>query len=79
MISDRRCYLAYFKELAGLAAILKISLPDLDWFYPGLGTAAAAEKLLGRGCSLTCTNTGTKLKHVGDQLRLLLGTFRCRR
>jgi fructokinase len=60
MISDRQCYLAYFEELAGLTTILKISSADLEWLYPGLGTAATAEKLLSLGCPLVVITLGEK-------------------
>ena len=60
MISDRQRYLADFEELAGLATILKISIADLEWLYPGLSAAAASEKLLSLGCPLVVITLGEK-------------------
>lgn len=57
-IADRVAYLRRFERLAALADLVKLSMADLSWLYPGAGSRAAAERLLGIGAGCVVVTEG---------------------
>ncbi len=58
VIEDRDAYLSRFERLASVADLVKLSVSDIAWLYPGIGTGEAAAQLLGRGAGCVAVTHG---------------------
>ncbi|MBK4215481.1 carbohydrate kinase [Paracoccus caeni] len=57
-ISDADAYHARLKRLLAMSDIVKLSSDDIDWLYPGLSTAAAAQEVLNSGAKIVLHTSG---------------------
>jgi fructokinase len=58
MITDRTGYISRFEKLSGLSTIVKISIDDLEWIYPGTDMRDCAYTLLALGTDLVVVTRG---------------------
>ncbi|MBF4572159.1 carbohydrate kinase [Herbiconiux sp. VKM Ac-1786] len=70
IVPDRAAVLERFGELAGSAAVVKLSDEDADWLYPGADPDEAADRILRLGPGLVAVTRG------GEGALLATGTAR---
>jgi fructokinase len=59
VITDRVAYLSRFERLAGIADLVKLSVSDVAWLYPGLSEGDAAAHLLAGGAGCVALTRGS--------------------
>jgi fructokinase len=59
MIGDHAAYVKRFEKWVAASNIVKISVADFDFIYPGLGLQKSLEKILQMGPSLVVTTLGS--------------------
>ncbi len=58
IIDDRAAWFAFFDRWLARASIVKVSLEDLDWIWPGDSDEAVAARLLDRGVAVVLVTRG---------------------